>query len=125
MHEILIGRQRNDSTVRYALSRAGSLMAVATSTYDSLPDAEKHALPAANSCSPRSTTLKNSRCRAIGTDPGLSGRASTSAHSVAAHGYEDFRAGRLASVRGVGNGTLRVGCSDLHGGSVYPLTGVR
>ena len=44
---ILICGQRNDSTVRYALGRAGSPMAVATYTYDSLPDAEKRALPPA------------------------------------------------------------------------------
>ena len=44
---ILICGQRNDSTVRYALGRAGSPMAVATYTYDSLPAAEKRALPPA------------------------------------------------------------------------------
>lgn len=45
---ILICGRRNDSTVRYALGRAGSPMAVATYTYDSLPDAEKRALPPAD-----------------------------------------------------------------------------
>ena len=44
---ILICGRRNNSTVRYALGRAGSPMAVATYTYDSLPDAEKRALPPA------------------------------------------------------------------------------
>jgi RecB family endonuclease NucS len=44
---ILICGDRNHQTVRYALSRAGSPMAVATYTYDTLPAAEKNALPAA------------------------------------------------------------------------------
>ena len=42
---ILICSNRNDHTVRYALGRAASPMAVATYTYDSLPAAEKNALP--------------------------------------------------------------------------------
>ena len=45
---ILICGRRNDATVRYALGRAGSPMAVATYTYDSLPAAEKRALPPAD-----------------------------------------------------------------------------
>ena len=43
---ILICGGRNDHTVRYALGRAGSPMAVSTDTYASLPPAEKVALPA-------------------------------------------------------------------------------
>jgi predicted nuclease of restriction endonuclease-like (RecB) superfamily len=42
---ILICASRNDQTVRYALSRAGSPMAVSTYTYDALPPEEKVALP--------------------------------------------------------------------------------
>lgn len=45
---ILICGDRNHQTVRYALSRAGSPMAVATYTYDTLPDTEKKALPPAD-----------------------------------------------------------------------------
>ena len=44
---ILICGNRNDHTVRYALGRAASPMAVATYTYDSLPSLEKEALPPA------------------------------------------------------------------------------
>ena len=42
---ILICASRNDHTVRYALSRAGSPMAVSTYTYDALPPEEQVALP--------------------------------------------------------------------------------
>lgn len=42
---ILICGSRNDHTVRYALSRANSPMAVSTYTYDRLPAAEQAALP--------------------------------------------------------------------------------
>jgi predicted nuclease of restriction endonuclease-like (RecB) superfamily len=42
---ILICGSRNEHTVRYALSRAGSPMAVSTYTYESLPPAERSALP--------------------------------------------------------------------------------
>jgi predicted nuclease of restriction endonuclease-like (RecB) superfamily len=45
---ILICGDRNDHTVRYALGRSGSPMAVATYTYDSLPLSEKNALPDAD-----------------------------------------------------------------------------
>ncbi|MBB5643694.1 PDDEXK nuclease domain-containing protein [Cryobacterium roopkundense] len=45
---ILICGDRNDHTVRYALGRSGSPMAVSTYTYDSLPPSEKNALPAAD-----------------------------------------------------------------------------
>ena len=45
---ILICGDRNDHTVRYALSRSGSPMAVSTYTYDSLPPSEKRALPDAD-----------------------------------------------------------------------------
>lgn len=43
---ILICGSKNDHSVRYALSRSDSPMAVATYTYDSLPVDEKKALPA-------------------------------------------------------------------------------
>ncbi|TFD37068.1 DUF1016 domain-containing protein [Cryobacterium sp. TMT2-10] len=42
---ILICGDRNDHTVRYALGRSGSPMAVSTYTYDALPPSEKNALP--------------------------------------------------------------------------------
>jgi predicted nuclease of restriction endonuclease-like (RecB) superfamily len=42
---ILICASRNDQTVRYALRRAGSPMAVSTYTYDALPPEEQVALP--------------------------------------------------------------------------------
>ncbi|WP_425562249.1 PDDEXK nuclease domain-containing protein [Leifsonia kafniensis] len=45
---ILICGDRNDHTVRYALGRSGSPMAVLTYTYDSLPPSEKNALPDAD-----------------------------------------------------------------------------
>nr|WP_181716015.1 PDDEXK nuclease domain-containing protein [Cryobacterium sp.]QJS06345.1 hypothetical protein [Cryobacterium sp.] len=45
---ILICGDRNDHTVRYALGRAGSPMAVSTYTYESLPAAEKQVLPDAD-----------------------------------------------------------------------------
>ncbi|TFD05186.1 DUF1016 domain-containing protein [Cryobacterium sandaracinum] len=45
---ILICGDRNDHTVRYALGRSGSPMAVSTYTYDSLPPTEKNALPDAD-----------------------------------------------------------------------------
>ncbi|WP_105034878.1 PDDEXK nuclease domain-containing protein [Cryobacterium aureum] len=45
---ILICGDRNDHTVRYALSRSGSPMAVSTYTYDSLPPTERNALPDAD-----------------------------------------------------------------------------
>jgi predicted nuclease of restriction endonuclease-like (RecB) superfamily len=45
---ILICGDRNDHTVRYALGRSGSPLAVSTYTYDSLPPSEKYALPAAD-----------------------------------------------------------------------------
>jgi len=45
---ILICGDRNDHTVRYALGRSGSPLAVSTYTYDSLPSAEKNALPDAD-----------------------------------------------------------------------------
>jgi len=45
---ILICGDRNDHTVRYALGRSGSPMAVSTYTYDSLPPSEKTALPDAD-----------------------------------------------------------------------------
>lgn len=45
---ILICGDRNDHTVRYALSRSGSPMAVSTYTYDALPLTEKDALPDAD-----------------------------------------------------------------------------
>ncbi|TFD29136.1 YhcG family protein [Cryobacterium sp. TMT2-23] len=45
---ILICGDRNDHTVRYALGRSGSPMAVSTYTYDSLPPSEKNALPDAD-----------------------------------------------------------------------------
>lgn len=45
---ILICGDRNEHTIRYALSRSGSPMAVATYTYDSLPPVEKEALPGAD-----------------------------------------------------------------------------
>ena len=44
---VLICGGRNDQTVRYVLGLAGSPMAVATYTYDSLPPSEKNAFPAA------------------------------------------------------------------------------
>jgi len=43
---ILICGSKNDHSVRYALSRSDSPMAVATYTYDSLPTDEKKVLPA-------------------------------------------------------------------------------
>ena len=45
---ILICGDRNDHTVRYALGRSASPMAVSTYTYDSLPPSEKDALPDAD-----------------------------------------------------------------------------
>jgi hypothetical protein len=45
---ILICGSKNDHTVRYALGRTDSPMAVSTYTYDSLPAAEQRALPAAD-----------------------------------------------------------------------------
>lgn len=45
---ILICGDRNDHTVRYPLGRSGSPLAVSTYTYDSLPPAEKNALPDAD-----------------------------------------------------------------------------
>ncbi|TFD83567.1 DUF1016 family protein [Cryobacterium lactosi] len=45
---ILICGDRNDHTVRYALSRSGSPMAVSTYTYDALPSTEQDALPDAD-----------------------------------------------------------------------------
>nr|WP_104081134.1 PDDEXK nuclease domain-containing protein [Cryobacterium sp. Y11] len=45
---ILICGDRNDHTVRYALGRSGSPLAVSTYTYDSLPPSEKNALPDAD-----------------------------------------------------------------------------
>jgi hypothetical protein len=42
---ILICVSRNEQTVRYALSRAGSPMAVSTYTYESLPPDEQLVLP--------------------------------------------------------------------------------
>jgi len=45
---IIICGDRNDHTVRYALGRSGSPMAVSTYTYDSLPPSEKTALPDAD-----------------------------------------------------------------------------
>ena len=45
---ILICGDRNEHTVRYALGRSGSPMAVSTYTYDSLPPSEKNALPDAD-----------------------------------------------------------------------------
>jgi len=45
---IIICGDRNDHTVRYALGRSGSPMAVSTYTYDSLPPSEKTALPNAD-----------------------------------------------------------------------------
>ena len=45
---ILICGDRNDHTVRYALGRSGSPLAVSTYTYDSLPPSEKTALPDAD-----------------------------------------------------------------------------
>ena len=44
---ILICGSRNQRTVRYALGQASAPMAVSTYTYESLPAAEQHALPAA------------------------------------------------------------------------------
>lgn len=43
--EILICGSKNEHSVRYALSRADSPMAVSPYTYESLPPAEKNALP--------------------------------------------------------------------------------
>ncbi|WP_298255526.1 YhcG family protein [uncultured Arthrobacter sp.] len=48
---ILICGSKNEHTVRYALGRADSPMAVSTYTYDSLPPAEKDALPRADELS--------------------------------------------------------------------------
>lgn len=48
---ILICGSRNDHTVRYALSGTDSPMAVSTYTYDTLPDAERSALPDAEQLS--------------------------------------------------------------------------
>ncbi|WP_105030363.1 PDDEXK nuclease domain-containing protein [Arthrobacter ruber] len=45
---ILICGSKNDHTVRYALGRSESPMAVSTYTYESLPAAEQRALPAAD-----------------------------------------------------------------------------
>ncbi|TFB59627.1 PDDEXK nuclease domain-containing protein [Cryobacterium sp. Sr3] len=45
---ILICGDRNEHTVRYALGRSASPMAVSTYTYDSLPPSEKDALPDAD-----------------------------------------------------------------------------
>lgn len=42
---ILICGSRNEHTVRYALDRPGTLMAVSASTYEILPAAEQQALP--------------------------------------------------------------------------------
>lgn len=42
---ILICGSRNDRTVRYALGRTASPMAVSTYAYDALPAAERHVLP--------------------------------------------------------------------------------
>lgn len=44
---ILICGGRNDHTVRYALGHTESALAVSTYTYDSLPEAERRALPTA------------------------------------------------------------------------------
>jgi predicted nuclease of restriction endonuclease-like (RecB) superfamily len=44
---ILICGSRNEHTVRYALGRTGSTMAVSTYTYDALPPAEQQVLPTA------------------------------------------------------------------------------
>ncbi|MBG6191740.1 putative nuclease of restriction endonuclease-like (RecB) superfamily [Arthrobacter sp. CAN_A212] len=48
---ILICGSKNEHTVRYALGRADSPMAVSTYTYESLPAAEKDALPGAEELS--------------------------------------------------------------------------
>ncbi len=45
---ILICGSKNDHTVRYALGRTDSSMAVSTYTYENLPAAEQRALPAAD-----------------------------------------------------------------------------
>ncbi|MCU1634340.1 MAG: hypothetical protein JWM61_2992 [Micrococcaceae bacterium] len=45
---ILICGSKNDHTVRYALGRSNSPMAVSTYTYENLPAAEQRALPAAD-----------------------------------------------------------------------------
>lgn len=45
---ILICGSKNDHTVRYALSRSESPMAVSAYTYENLPAAEQRALPAAD-----------------------------------------------------------------------------
>lgn len=47
----MICGNKNEHTVRYALGRAGSPMAVSTYTYESLPPAEKDALPRADELS--------------------------------------------------------------------------
>ena len=45
---IFICGSKNDHTVRYALGRSESPMAVSTYTYETLPAAERRALPAAD-----------------------------------------------------------------------------
>lgn len=45
---ILLCTARNDGVVHYALRSAAAPMAVSTFTYDTLPEAERDALPAAN-----------------------------------------------------------------------------
>ena len=45
---ILVCGSRKDHTVRYALNQAGSPMAVATYTYETLPTGEQAALPSEN-----------------------------------------------------------------------------
>ena len=45
---ILVCGSRKDHTVRYALSQAGSPMAVSTYTYETLPSGEQAALPSEN-----------------------------------------------------------------------------
>ena len=48
---ILICGSKNEHTVRYALGRSDSPMAISTYTYDSLPPAERNALPGAEELS--------------------------------------------------------------------------
>ncbi|WP_434612795.1 PDDEXK nuclease domain-containing protein [Arthrobacter sp. A5] len=48
---ILICGSKNEHTVRYALGRADSPMAVSTYTYETLPAEERDALPAAEELS--------------------------------------------------------------------------
>ena len=56
---ILICGSKNDHSVRYALSRSDSPMAVATYTYDSLPTEEKKALPAEHELSAAFEQIEN------------------------------------------------------------------